>query len=147
MLKTLSNLVKLVRHPSPEVGRTPHVVVHAENKWRLLRFSAPSGRPPSRRLPLLLVPNLPAILAGLVLVAVGTFFAQAAATSYVGRTARSDRAAASGLYLSSYYCGGLAGAVVFGVVYDRAGWEAAVAGLGLATLAGIGLGLLMRDRS
>jgi polyhydroxyalkanoate synthase len=58
VLKTLSNLVKLVRHPSPTVGRTPHVVVHAENKWRLLRFSAPSGRPPSRRLPLLLVPSM-----------------------------------------------------------------------------------------
>ena len=58
MLKTLSNLVKLVRHPNPEVGRTPHVVVHTENKWRLLRFSAPSGRPPSRRLPLLLVPSM-----------------------------------------------------------------------------------------
>jgi predicted MFS family arabinose efflux permease len=97
--------------------------------------------------PLLLLPSLPAILAGLVLVAVGTFFAQAAATGYVGRTARSDRAAASGLYLSSYYCGGLAGALVFGEVYDRAGWEAAVAGLALATAAGIGLGLLMRDRS
>ncbi|MCB9618896.1 MAG: alpha/beta fold hydrolase [Sandaracinus sp.] len=58
MLKTITNLVKLVRHPAPEVGRTPHVVVHSENKWRLLRFSAPSGRTPTHRLPLVLVPSM-----------------------------------------------------------------------------------------
>jgi predicted MFS family arabinose efflux permease len=97
-------------------------------------------------LPLLLAASLPAILGGLVLMGVGTFFAQAAATGYVGRTATSDRAAASGMYLTSYYCGGLAGAFVFGEVYDRAGWETCIAGFGLALLAGIALATLMRDR-
>ena len=91
-------------------------------------------------LALLLLPNLYAVIAGLTLVGVGTFFAQAVATGHVGRIARGDRAAASGLYLSSYYCGGLAGAAVIGQLFDRLGWPAAVAGvfgaLGLAAVLG-----------
>jgi YNFM family putative membrane transporter len=47
-------------------------------------------------LPLLLLPILPAVLLGLTMVGVGTFFAQAAATGFVSRTATSDRGSASG---------------------------------------------------
>jgi YNFM family putative membrane transporter len=83
-------------------------------------------------LPLLLVPHLIAVLIGMVLVGVGTFFAQAVGTGFVGRAARSDRAAASGLYLAAYYLGGLAGAAVLGQVFDRYGWEACVAGVGVS---------------
>jgi hypothetical protein len=42
-------------------------------------------------LPLVLLPSLAAVLAGLALVGVGTFFAQAAATGFVGRAATVDR--------------------------------------------------------
>ncbi len=94
-------------------------------------------------LALLTVPRLDAVVIGLVLVGIGTFFAQAAATSYVGRIARRERAAASGLYLSFYYCGGLAGAAVVGQLFDGFGWHAAVAGnaaaLAFAALIGRGL--------
>jgi predicted MFS family arabinose efflux permease len=83
-------------------------------------------------LPLVLLPNLIAVIAGLVLIGVGTFFAQAVATGFVGRAARSDRAAASGLYLTFYYLGGLAGAWLLGLVFDRVGWPGAVAGVALA---------------
>jgi YNFM family putative membrane transporter len=83
-------------------------------------------------LPLMLAPNLATVLAGLVLLGVGTFFAQAVATGFVGRAARSDRAAASGLYLASYYLGGLAGAALLGQVFERLGWPATVAGVGIA---------------
>ena len=83
-------------------------------------------------LPLLLLPGLSAILAGLVLVAVGTFFAQAAATGFVGSHAATDRAAASGIYLASYYLGGLVGAALLGLVFGRAGWTACVVMIGLA---------------
>jgi predicted MFS family arabinose efflux permease len=88
-------------------------------------------------LPLLLVPHLIAVLVGMVLVGVGTFFAQAIGTGFVGRAARSDRASASGLYLASYYLGGLAGAAVLGQLFDRYGWAACVAGVavGLALAA------------
>jgi len=80
-------------------------------------------------LALVLLPSLYSVIAGLTLVGVGTFFAQAVATGHVGRIARGDKAAASGLYLSSYYCGGLAGAAVIGQLFDHLGWTAAVAGV------------------
>lgn len=97
-------------------------------------------------LPLLLSASLPVVLAGLAVVGVGTFFAQATATGFVGRAAKSDRAAASGLYLSSYYLGGLGGALVLGQVFDRLGWPATVAGVGLALAAAMGLaGFLKRS--
>lgn len=78
---------------------------------------------------LLLVPGLVSVIIGLTLVGVGTFFAQAIATGHVGRIAKGDKAAASGLYLSAYYCGGLAGAAVIGQLFDRFGWATAVGGV------------------
>lgn len=86
-------------------------------------------------LPLLLVPRLEAVLAGLATIGVGAFLAQAAATGFVSRAAASDRAAASGLYLAAYYLGGLVGAAVLGPVYDRLGWPSTVGAIGLAALA------------
>jgi len=83
-------------------------------------------------LPLLLLPSLPAVLLGLALVGVGTFFAQATATGFVGRAATTDRASASGIYLACYFLGGLVGSVVLGQVFDRLGWAACVAGVGAA---------------
>lgn len=83
-------------------------------------------------LPLLLIPNLTVVLAGMVLVGVGTFFAQAIGTGFVGRAAKTDQAAASGLYLASYYLGGLTGAAVLGQLFDRYGWSACVAGVAVA---------------
>jgi predicted MFS family arabinose efflux permease len=92
---------------------------------------------------MLLVPNLLLVVGGMTLVGIGTFFAQAVATGHVGRIAEGDKAAASGLYLSSYYCGGLAGAAVVGQLFDRFGWSAAVgsvfAALGLAAVLGFKL--------
>jgi MFS transporter, YNFM family, putative membrane transport protein len=89
-------------------------------------------------LPLLLLPSLTGVLAGMVLVGIGTFFAQAIGTGFVGRAARSDRTAASGLYLASYYLGGLAGAAAIGQLFDRYGWGMSVLALA-ASLALAGL--------
>ena len=77
-------------------------------------------------LPLLLTGSIAAVIVGLSLVSIGTFFAQATATGFVGRAAKTDRAAASGIYLASYYLGGLAGAAVIGQIYDKIGWSAAI---------------------
>jgi predicted MFS family arabinose efflux permease len=87
-------------------------------------------------LPLLLSQSLAALLAGLGLIAVGTFFAQATATGFVGRAATSDRGSASGLYLASYFLGGLVGSAVLGQVFDRLGWTACVIGIGASLVAG-----------
>jgi predicted MFS family arabinose efflux permease len=97
-------------------------------------------------LALMLLPALIAVIFGMTLVGIGTFFAQAVATGHVGRIAQGDRAAASGLYLSSYYCGGLFGAAAIGQLFDRFGWFAAVGGVFAAlSLAGM-LGLKLRQR-
>jgi YNFM family putative membrane transporter len=66
-----------------------------------------------------------------VLVGVGTFFAQAATTGYVSRAATIDRGAASGLYLSCYFFGGMVGTAVLGQTFDKFGWPATVAGIGV----------------
>jgi MFS transporter, YNFM family, putative membrane transport protein len=87
-------------------------------------------------LPLLLGDNFSAVLVGLALVAVGTFLAQATATGFVGRAANTDRGSASGLYLASYFLGGLVGSAVLGPIFDRYGWSACVLGIGTALLIG-----------
>ncbi|MFO1325539.1 MAG: MFS transporter [Burkholderiales bacterium] len=95
-------------------------------------------------LPLLVVAHLPAVLAGLALVGVGTFFAQAVATGFVGRAASVDRGAASGIYLACYFAGGLVGSAVLGQVFDRLGWAACAAGVGLALAAAAVLAFRLR---
>jgi predicted MFS family arabinose efflux permease len=96
---------------------------------------------------LLLVPSLFSVIVGMTLVGIGTFFAQAVATGHVGRIAKGHKAAASGLYLSSYYCGGLAGAAVIGILFDAYGWAAAVSGvfIALSLAAVLGWGLRQKE--
>jgi MFS transporter, YNFM family, putative membrane transport protein len=93
-------------------------------------------------LPLAAAAQLEAVLAGLVSIAVGTFLAQALATGYVSRLALGDRASASGLYLASYYVGGLVGSALLGVIFDAFGWRACLAVIGLALV----LALLLVSR-
>jgi predicted MFS family arabinose efflux permease len=85
-------------------------------------------------LPLLLSPHLLAVLGGMVMVGVGTFFAQAAATGFVGRAALGNRGVASGFYLACYFFGGLVGSAVLGQLFDRFGWGACVAGIALSLI-------------
>ncbi|UWU71190.1 MFS transporter [Bradyrhizobium sp. NC92] len=83
-------------------------------------------------LPLMLAPHLGEVLAGMVLVGVGTFFAQAAATGFVGQAAADNRGIASGAYLACYFCGGLVGTAVLGRLFDSFGWQTCVWGVGAA---------------
>jgi MFS transporter, YNFM family, putative membrane transport protein len=87
-------------------------------------------------LPLLLASHLPEVLGGMVLVGVGTFFAQAAATGFVGQAASESRGIASGTYLACYFCGGLFGSAILGHLFDSYGWAACVAGIGAALALG-----------
>jgi YNFM family putative membrane transporter len=80
-------------------------------------------------LPLMLSSHLPHVLTGMVLVGVGTFFAQAAATGFVGQAAHDHRGVASGTYLAFYFFGGVVGSAVLGQLFDRFGWAACVAGI------------------
>jgi len=85
-------------------------------------------------LALSVVPTLPAVLIGLALIGVATFFAQAAVTGFVGRTARRDHAAANGLYLTAYYLGGVVGALALGGVFNAGGWAATAGVIAFATV-------------
>jgi predicted MFS family arabinose efflux permease len=87
-------------------------------------------------LPLLLSSRLANVLAGMVLVGVGTFFAQACATGFVGQAARTNRGVASGTYLACYFFGGLVGSAALGQMFDHFGWRACVAGVGAALALG-----------
>jgi MFS transporter, YNFM family, putative membrane transport protein len=95
-------------------------------------------------LPMLVVTSLPVVLGGLALVGVGTFLAQAVATGFVGRVATVDRGSASGMYLASYFAGGLVGSAVLGQAFDHFGWGACVAGVGVALAAAALFGLRLR---
>lgn len=95
-------------------------------------------------LPLILLPSITVVLAGLVLIGVGTFFAQATATGYVGQVVTADHASASGMYLASYFAGGLVGTAVLGQVFDRVGWTACVVGIGTALATAAALSLCLR---
>lgn len=96
-------------------------------------------------LALLVSSSLPLLLLGLALVGAGLFFAQAAATSFVGRTAEHDHAVANGFYLSSYYIGGLAGAFLLGQAFVLAGWPATVALIALSVIAAAILARAMQE--
>jgi MFS transporter, YNFM family, putative membrane transport protein len=98
-------------------------------------------------LPLLLLGNLTAVLVGLMLVGVGTFFAQAAATGFVGRAATADRGSASGIYLACYFFGGLVGSAILGQLFDRFGWTACVAGIAVSLLVAAALAVFLKTPS
>jgi len=93
---------------------------------------------------LTLSPAIEVLIAGLVLVGVGTFLAQATATAFVSRTATHDRASASGIYLACYFSGGLAGSALLGTAYEALGWGGCVAGIALALAAAAVLACAVR---
>jgi MFS transporter, YNFM family, putative membrane transport protein len=95
-------------------------------------------------LPLMLTSHLPAVLTGMVLIGVGTFFAQAVATGFVGQAAHENRGVASGTYLACYFLGGLIGSAVLGQVFDHLGWIACVTGIGAALAMAAGLTIRLR---
>jgi predicted MFS family arabinose efflux permease len=110
---------------TPLAGRAVQRLGTQATFWGALAVAG-AGLPP------LLAPSLAAVMAGLALVGVGTFFAQATATGFVSRAATTDRGAASGIYLACYFTGGLVGSAVLGQVFDRLGWPATVAGIALS---------------
>lgn len=74
----------------------------------------------------LLTSSLSVMIVGLSAIGVGTFCAQAVVSGQIGAAATADRATASGLYLTSYYFGGLVGAAIIGRVFTASGWNSAV---------------------
>ncbi|MEO1328845.1 MAG: MFS transporter [Pseudomonadota bacterium] len=128
----------------PSIFTTPSAGALAR-KWGAARGFQAGAAATILGVVLTLAPTLWLVLPGLALIAVGLFFAQAAVSGYVGRTATRAHAAANGLYLSSYYFGGLVGAYAFGLVYQSAGWSG-LAGFAIAlTLLGVALSLGLKS--
>jgi MFS transporter, YNFM family, putative membrane transport protein len=75
---------------------------------------------------LTLLPWLPAIVAGLAMVATGVFVSQATASSYIGSVTADDRGLAVGLYSSCYYAGGSLGGALPALFWTGGGWTACV---------------------
>ena len=119
---------------APSLVTTP-LAGRAASAWGARRAILTGLAVAAAGLPLLLAISLPAILLGLCLMGVGTFFAQAVTSGYATTKAREHRGAASGLYLASYFSGGLVGAAVLGQVFERFGWPGCVAGVFVALAA------------
>ncbi len=128
----------------PSVVSTP-LAAWAATLWSIRAALLAAFTMAALGLPLLLVPALPAVLAGLALVAAGSFLAQALATGYVGRIAQQDRTAASGLYLACYFGGGLVGSAVLGQLFEVFGWTGCVTGISLAFAAASVLALRCQE--
>jgi YNFM family putative membrane transporter len=76
---------------------------------------------------LLLAPPVWIIIAGLTLCAVCGMLCQTISTGYVTLTAKEGRSSAVGLYASTFYIGGSAGAFLTGIAWTTAGWSGCVA--------------------
>jgi predicted MFS family arabinose efflux permease len=85
----------------------------------------------------LLTSSLTLLMSGLAAIGVGTFCAQAVVSGQIGAAATADRATASGLYLTSYYFGGLIGAAVIGRIFTASGWNSVIYTLLAVTLVSI----------
>jgi YNFM family putative membrane transporter len=71
-----------------------------------------------------LIHPLALIVAGLAMTATGVFICQAAASSNIGKAAKTARASAAGVYVALYYLGGCAGSIFPGFFWERGGWFA-----------------------
>lgn len=76
---------------------------------------------------LTLLPPLPGVVGGLVVLVVGMFMAQGVVPAFVNATAREAKGSASGLYLTAYYLGGTLGSSLPGLAWERWGWPGVVA--------------------
>ncbi len=87
---------------------------------------------------LTLIPWLPLIVAGLLVLCSGMFTAQAVAPALVNILARQEKGGAGALYLMFYYLGGASGAVAPGLAWQAYGWP----GVTLTCLGALLLALL-----
>jgi YNFM family putative membrane transporter len=76
---------------------------------------------------LLLAPELPLIIAGLVVCATCGMLCQSVSTGYIAVSAKQGRSSAVGLYVTCFYIGGSVGAFLPGLTWTSLGWPGAVA--------------------
>jgi YNFM family putative membrane transporter len=81
---------------------------------------------------------LAAVGAGLLVMVLGTFTAQAVAPAFVNATAPAAKGGANALYVTFYYVGGTLGSVLPGLAWQAGGWPAVVA----ASVGAVGVAML-----
>ena len=96
---------------------------------------------------LLLAPPVAAIIVGLTICAACGMLCQAISTGYVITTAKEGRSSAAGLYASSFYVGGSAGAFLIGLVWNAAGWTGCIAAIVAVQVVMAAIVALAWDRS
>jgi predicted MFS family arabinose efflux permease len=84
---------------------------------------------------ILLAPPVSVIVLGLTLCATCGTMCQGVSTGYVLTTAGEGRSSAAGLYASTYYIGGSAGAYLMGFVWHAAGWTGCVLAIAAVQIA------------
>lgn len=92
----------------------------------------------------LLIPNIYAILLGLLGVCTGFFTVHAAAIGMLNRRLSGGQGRANALYVLFYYMGGWGGITASGLFYARSGWPAVVLFCGVMSLAPLAVGLVER---
>jgi YNFM family putative membrane transporter len=83
-----------------------------------------------------LADSLPVVVAGLLVLVIGMFTAQAIGPSFVNEAATQAKGGANGLYLVFYYAGGTLGSWLPGLAWERWGWPGVVAASVAALAAG-----------
>ena len=86
---------------------------------------------------------LPAVVAGLVVLCVGMFTAQAIAPGFVNASAATAKGGANALYLAFYYVGGTLGSVLPGLAWQAWRWPGVVAVCVVSLAAGIAADALL----
>ena len=76
---------------------------------------------------LMLLPPVPAIIAGLTFCAGCGMLCQTISTGYVTEIAKEGRSTAVGLYVTAFYVGGSMGAFLPGLAWEWGGWPASIA--------------------
>jgi predicted MFS family arabinose efflux permease len=76
---------------------------------------------------LMLLPPIPAIIAGLTFCAGCGMLCQTISTGYVTEIAKEGRSSAVGLYVTAFYVGGSMGAFLPGLAWEWGGWPASIA--------------------
>lgn len=84
-----------------------------------------------------LIPNLWAVFAVVFIFCGGMFLVHSIASAEVNRSQSPHRGMINGLYVSSYYLGGVLGSYLPGLVYERWGWTSTVAVIAVVALAGL----------
>ena len=84
-----------------------------------------------------LLPSLPVILLGLLVLCFGNFLVQGLAVGFVATATENDRAGANALYLLLYYLGGSLGAFLPGYLFPVFGYSGVIAAAVAALLAGL----------